>query len=109
MRASSGWMRPCMRSKSLQKNLIGYAFVSPWILGFLLFTAYPFLSSIYLSFTRYNIVTPPVWVGAQNYKMLLHDDPLFGKALWVTFRYALVAVPLGIVVGVGLALLLNQK
>jgi multiple sugar transport system permease protein len=98
-----------MRSKSLRKNLIGYAFISPWILGFLVFTAYPFLSSIYLSFTRYNIVTPPVWVGGQNYKMLLHDDPQFWKALWVTFRFALASVPLGIVAGVGLALLLNQK
>jgi multiple sugar transport system permease protein len=98
-----------MRSKPLQKNLIGYAFLSPWILGFLLFTVYPFLSSIYLSFTRYNIVTPPVWVGLQNYKTLFHEDPQFGKALWVTFRYALVSVPLGIVAGVSLALLLNQK
>src|SRR5579871_5442009 len=98
-----------MRSKSLKKNLIGYAFISPWIIGFLMFTAGPFLTSIYLSFTRYNIVTPPVWVGAQNYKMLLHDDPQFGKSLWVTFRYALVSVPLGIITGVSLALLLNQK
>lgn len=98
-----------MRPKSLKKNLIGYAFISPWIFGFLMFTASPFFTSIYLSFTRYNIVTSPVWVGLQNYKMLLHDDPLFRKTLWVTFRYALVAVPLNIVVGVNLALLLNQK
>ena len=98
-----------MSSKTLRKNLIGYAFISPWIIGFLVFAAYPFVTSIYLSFTRYNIVTPPVWVGGQNYRMLFNDDPQFRKALWVTFRYALVSVPLGIVGGVSLALLLNQK
>lgn len=98
-----------MRSKTLRNNLIGYAFISPWLIGFLVFTTFPFLSSIYLSFTRYNIVTPPVWVGAQNYKMLLHDDPQFRIALWVTLRYAMASVPLGIIAGVGLALLLNQK
>ena len=98
-----------MRSKSRNENLTGYAFISPWIIGFLLFTTFPFLASIYLSFTRYNIVTPPVWVGGQNYKMLLHDDPQFRTALWVTLRFAAVSVPLSIVCGVALALLLNQK
>src|SRR4051794_33172649 len=98
-----------MQSRSLRKNLTGYAFIGPWIIGFLVFTAYPFFTSIFLSFTRYNIVTPPVWVGVQNYRTLLHDDPQFWQALWVTVRFALVSVPLGIVTGVGLALLLNQK
>ncbi len=98
-----------MRSKFLRENLTGYGFIAPWLIGFLLFTSFPFLSSIYLSFTRYNIVTPPVWVGGQNYKMLLHDDPQFHTALWVTLRFAAVSVPLGIVCGVALALLLNQN
>lgn len=98
-----------MPSKSLRNNLVGYAFVSPWIIGFLVFTAFPFLSSVYLSFTRYNIVRPPVWVGLQNYDTLLHDDPQFRQALLVTLRFALVSVPMSIIVGVALALLLNQK
>jgi multiple sugar transport system permease protein len=93
----------------MKKELVGYAFIAPWLIGFLLFTAFPFLASLYLSFTRYNIVAAPVWVGAANYRMLLQDDPLFWKALWVTFRYALVAIPLGVVAGVGLALLLNHQ
>jgi multiple sugar transport system permease protein len=88
---------------------IGYAFISPWILGFLVFTAFPFLASIYFSFTRYNIVKPPVWVGLTNYRTLFTDDPLVWKALFVTLKFALVAVPLGIVAGVGLALLLNMN
>lgn len=91
----------------MKKSLTGYAFISPWLLGFLAFTVYPFLSSAYLSFTRYDIVTKPVWVGAANYRTLLTGDPLFWKSLSVTFEFALIAVPLGVVCGVTLALLLN--
>ncbi|BDI34250.1 sugar ABC transporter permease [Capsulimonas corticalis] len=91
----------------MKKGLVGYAFISPWILGFLMFTAYPFLSSIVLSFTRYNIVTPPVWVGGANYRTLAHGDPLFWASLGVTVKFAMMAVPLSVAAGVGLALLLN--
>jgi len=91
----------------MRKNWIGYAFISPWLLGFLIFAAIPFLTSIYLSFTRYNIITPPHWIGLANYRTLLTGDPQFWKSLGVTFRYAGAAVPLGIAAGVGLALLLN--
>ena len=91
----------------MKKSLVGYAFISPWLLGFLAFTLYPFLSSAYLSFTRYDIVTKPVWVGGANYKTLLTNDALFWKSLSVTFEFALVAVPLGVIFGVTLALLLN--
>ncbi len=92
---------------SAKKSLVGYAFIAPWLLGFLAFTVYPFLSSLYFSFTRYDIVTAPVWVGGANYRALLTGDPLFWKSLGVTFQFALVAVPLAIVFGVTLALLLN--
>ena len=91
----------------MRKSWIGYAFISPWLLGFLIFALIPFMTSIYLSFTRYNIITPPHWVGLANYRMLLTGDPQFWKSLGVTFRYAGAAVPLGIVAGVTLALLLN--
>lgn len=90
-----------------RRNLVGYLFVSPWLIGFAAFTAWPFLQSIYLSFTRYNIVSPPKWVGTANYKMLLTQDDLFWKSAWVTIKYAAISVPLAILVGVGLALLLN--
>ena len=94
---------------SAKKSFTGYAFIAPWLVGFLAFTVYPFLSSVYLSFTRYDIVTPPVWVGAANYHTLLTGDALFWKSLSVTFEFALVAVPLGIIFGVMLALLLNLE
>ena len=93
----------------MRKNWIGYVFVSPWLAGFLVFTAVPFLVSVYLSFTRYDVVSSPVWVGLANYRKLLSEDPLFWKSLWITFKYSLVAVPVGIVAGVALALLLNLE
>ena len=93
----------------MRKSLAGYAFISPWVIGFIVFTAVPFLMSIYLSFTRYDIISSPAWVGTANYHTLFNDDPLFWKSLLITFKYALVAVPLGITVGVGLALLLNLE
>lgn len=83
--------------------------MSPWILGFLLLRLGPFLASIGLSFTRYNLLTPPTWVGGANYRALLRDDPLFLQALGVTFRYALAAVPLATLVALSLALLLNHS
>lgn len=90
-----------------RSTLKAYLFISPWLAGFILLVAVPFVASIYLSFTRYDIIHSPEWVGAANYKRLFTEDPLFWKSLVVTIKYALVAVPLGIVVGVGLALLLN--
>lgn len=93
--------------QKLRQNLVGYLFISPWLIGFLVFTAWPFFRSIYLSFTRYNIVTEPKWVGLANYKMLLTQDQLFWTSAWVTIKYAAIAVPLSIVAGVMLALLLN--
>lgn len=95
--------------QDVRRNLVGWAFIAPWLIGFVIFTLGPFLSSIYLSFTRYDIVSAPRWVGIANYRMLLTDDPLFGKAAMVTLKYAVIAVPLGIVAGVILALLLNAN
>jgi multiple sugar transport system permease protein len=93
----------------MRRGWVGYAFIAPWLIGFLIFVAGPFVASIYLSFTRYEVVTSPEWVGTANYERLLSQDPLFWKSLWITLKYAIVAVPLGIVAGVALALLLNME
>ena len=90
-----------------RENLVGYLFISPWLIGFFVFTLYPFCRSFYLSLTRYNIIQEPKFIGLANYKMMLFQDDLFWKSLWVTIRYALVSVPTVLVVGVALALLLN--
>ncbi|MGV3618319.1 MAG: carbohydrate ABC transporter permease [Fimbriimonas sp.] len=95
------------RRHALRRHLTGYAFIAPWLIGFIVFTLGPFISSVYFSFTRYDIVSAPVWVGTANYEALLQNDPLFWKSLMITLKYAVVAVPIGIVAGVLLALLLN--
>jgi multiple sugar transport system permease protein len=92
-----------------KENLVGWAFISPWVIGFLIFTAFPFLQSIYLSFTRYDIISAPQWVGLANYRMLLFEDELFWKSAIVTIRYAIISVPLLVVAGVALAILLNNE
>lgn len=93
----------------MKRCWVGYAFISPWLFGFLVFTAIPFVVSVYLSFTRYDIVSAPVPIGFTNYEKLFTNDPLFWKSLWITVKYALVAVPIGIVAGVALALALNLE
>jgi len=93
----------------MRDNRIGYAFISPWLIGFLVFTAFPFVASIYLSFCRYDIVSPPVWVGLANYDELLGNDPRFWKALWNTVSYACAAVPLCIATAFALSLFLNLE
>jgi multiple sugar transport system permease protein len=67
-----------MTRKDLLKGLL---FISPWIIGFLCFTAYPLLSSFYYSLTDYDIINPPVFVGLENYKTLFTGDDLFYKVL----------------------------
>lgn len=83
-----------------------YLFVAPWVLGLLLFYAYPLFGSIYYSFTNYNIVSDSSWVGLRNYTDLFHD-PLFWTGIQNTLIYAAFEVPLSVIIGVLLALLLN--
>ena len=91
-----------------RRLLLGLIFCAPAILGLLFFTLYPITASLYYSFTRYSVMKPPVWVGQANYVNLAHDE-LFWKSLWNTLYFAALAVPLGIVTALGLALLLNLK
>jgi multiple sugar transport system permease protein len=86
----------------------GLAFTAPAIFGLLVFTMYPIGASFFYSFTRYSVMKPPHWVGPANYANLVHDE-LFWKSLWNTLYFAVLAVPLGIVVALALALLLNLK
>ena len=87
---------------------VGLAFISPWILGFLAFQVYPFFASLYYSFTFYSVLDTPKWIGLQNYQNLL-EDPRFRTALYNSTYFALFAVPLGAVVAILMAILLNTK
>ncbi|MBN1285821.1 MAG: sugar ABC transporter permease [Anaerolineae bacterium] len=85
----------------------GYFFVSPWLIGFVLLTLGPMLASLYFSFTDYNIIEQPSWVGLDNYAQLF-QDPLFWQSIKVTLQFSALALPLGLLTGFALALLLNQ-
>ena len=86
-----------------------YMFISPWLLGFLIFTAGPMLFAIYLSFTRWDVIGSPQWIGLANFKELFFDDPKFWISLRVTAVYSVVAVPLHLSSSLLVAILLNQK
>jgi len=95
-------------SLSHREAIWAYIFISPWIIGFLVFTIGPMLASLYFSFTDYNIIDPPVWTGLDNYQKVFFEDPLFWHSLKRTLYFALLALPLGLLFGFFLALLLNQ-
>ncbi len=92
-----------------KRNLrLGLLFISPWIIGILVFVIYPVTYSIALSFTRYSGMAAPTWVGLQNYITAV-TDPLVAKATSNTLFYAMIAVPLGLLVALTLALAMNQN
>ena len=88
---------------------LGLAFISPWIIGFLLLTMYPIFISLYYSFTNFTLFTPPGWVGLQNYVELFTRDDKFFVSLSNTAFFILMAVPASVVTALFLALLLNAR
>jgi multiple sugar transport system permease protein len=96
-------------SATKKEALDGYLFILPWILGFFIFTIGPMIASFYFSFTDYPLLENAKWAGLANYRKLFTHDPLFLKSLGVTFEYAIASVPLGMVLSLLVALLLNQK
>ena len=91
-----------------QKEAIqGFIYISPWILGFLIFTVFPMVASAYLSLTDYNIVTEPRFAGLNNYKYMF-GDRLFWKSIENTLYYTVIFVPIAIASSLALAMLLNK-
>ena len=86
----------------------GYSFILPWFLGFLIWFLTPFITSLLLSFTKFNTFNPPEFVGLQNYSTVLTGDPNFWPGMWLTLGYAFFSVPLGMIGAMGVALLLNR-
>jgi multiple sugar transport system permease protein len=97
-----------VRRRVLVENLQGWLFAGPWFIGLVALFIGPMLWSIGLSLTSYNIVQAPKFIGLDNYREMI-DDPLILHSLRVTTVYALMSVPLNLVLGLGVALLLNQK
>ena len=86
----------------------GFALISPWLLGLLIWNAFPFAYSFYLSFTEYNIFQPPEWIGVKNYVEMFTKDTDFWPSIRLTLLYAALNVPLGMAGALGVALLLNR-
>jgi multiple sugar transport system permease protein len=81
-------------------------FMSPWIIGFLAFTVYPMISSFYFSFTSYDLLSTPRWIGLGNYEFMFTKDPLFWTAVKNTLWISLIGLPLRVLVAIGTAVLL---
>jgi multiple sugar transport system permease protein len=95
--------------KKERKNLYtALIFISPWIIGFGIFILYPFIMSLYYSFCHYNIFESPTWIGLNNY-INLFKDRVFWISLYNTFYYAAISIPIGVLLSLGLALLLNSR
>lgn len=97
-----------MTRRGARQTFVGLAFLSPWIAGFLLFTAVPVALSFYYSLCDFTLLQEPVFIGVENYTNLLADE-VFWKALFNTLYYAAMALPGGLLVSLGLAMLLNVR
>jgi multiple sugar transport system permease protein len=98
------WQRP-----TTHESLAAYAFLLPWLIGLVVLTIGPMFYSLYLSFTRYDLLSPPRWVGLANYEAMFTADPRYWKSVRVTLIYVVVFVPLLQVLSMLLALLLNRN
>jgi len=90
-------------------RVVGYVFISPWLLGFFIFTLIPIVASLYFSFTQYDLLSSPKFIGIENYIRMFRDDYKFWKSLKVTFYYVFVAVPLRLIFALMIAMLLTYK
>lgn len=92
-----------------QSSRLFYLFISPWLIGFAIFTLFPMLFSLVTSFTDWNGLKTPVFVGLKNYINIFKTDMMFQTSLKNTLYYVAVAVPLNAIISIGLALLLNKR
>jgi len=91
-----------------QQERAAYLFLSPWLIGLFCLTLGPTLASLYLSFTQFDLLQPPRWIGLENYARMAFDDPRLRKALSVTFTYVALSVPLKLAFALAIALILDQ-
>lgn len=88
---------------------MGYLYIFPWILGFLIFQLYPLGASLYYSFTEYNITGTPTFIGFKNYITMFSSDSLFYTSLGNTLKYVILSLPMKIITALIVAVILNQK
>ena len=93
----------------MTSRILGVAYLAPYIIGLLVFTAIPFAASFYMSFTEYNLMSAPKWTGIDNYVELITDDRTFRKSLTVTLLYVFITVPLKLAFALFIAYILNYR
>lgn len=91
----------------LRRNFWGYFFIGPFVIGFFAFTIIPIITSLYLSFTQYNLFSSPEWIGLNNFKKMFTDDPRYFQSLKVTFIYVFGGVPARLGFALIVAMILN--
>lgn len=108
-RTVASWMRLSVAEQ--RRVFWGFSFAGPWVIGFFIFVLGPAVASLYYSFTDYKLGDPVTWIGLENYRVLLAGEGAhgrrFGQAMYNSFYYAVVGVPLQILTSLGMALLLN--
>src|SRR5207245_6341158 len=98
--------RRAKRKATWRRRRLVLAFMSPWLVGFSIFFGYPLVMSVYLSFTHYDLLSSPRWVGTANYRYMLHVDPQFWTAVRNTLWIIAFAVPLQVLFAFGIAAML---
>ncbi len=109
MTASAMTMRKSRLGLRGREAVAGYLFLLPWIIGLACFVVGPMIASAYFSFTKYDVVNTPEFVGLRNYEDIFTRDRLFWPSLMLTFRYAVIVVPLSLIGSLLAAMLLNQS
>lgn len=96
------------QTKKKKRISPGYFYIAPWFIAFAIFSAFPMLLSVYMSFMDWPVIGEPTFIGLDNFKNLIHDEG-FRNSLWVTIRYAIVTVPIGMAASLTIALIMNSK
>ncbi len=99
---------PGFFARFMQRDAAGYLFLLPWLIGFFGLTLGPMVSSLYLSFTHFDLLTAPRWAGVDNYVRMFTADPKFATSMRVTMFFVIFSVPLKLAFALGVALLLNR-
>lgn len=99
------------KSRFGEHNLVGYMFISPWLIAFFLFTLIPIVASLVLSFTDFNVLKPQSaeFIGLDNFVRMFTEDRRYGRSVTATLKYVIFAVPLRLVFALAIAMLLNTK
>jgi len=109
MELAAGRRRRAISQRTIRQNVLGYLWISPWLIGFVIFTLGPMIASLIFSMQNYRIINVPHFIGLENYRVALTEDELFWPSMVRTFYYMAISVPLGLLGSLLLATLLNQR